>query len=173
MGADLWDKAHEVVLNRFREEGLLVDALDPNGEGQANLFTVGDVKYTKVAPIRTDVVEDNTPPKLRNLYYQGPKQPWEKLSNSEIRNHLQIAQTLKNKLVGCAGCGRELEPEFMELDHIIPRSDGGSNNITNRILLCKPCNQRKSNQLTMSGLIRQNKKTWMRDESIAKLLQTT
>lgn len=56
----------------------------------------------------------------------------------------------------------------MELDHITPRSDDGSNYITNRILLCRPCNSRKSNILTMSGLRRVNKREkWMKDEKVA------
>ena len=39
-----------------------------------------------------------------------------------------------------------------------PRSDGGLNHITNRVLLCGPCNRLKSNQYTLSGLRRQNQK---------------
>ncbi len=35
---------------------------------------------------------------------------------------------------------------------------GGSNNISNRRLLCGPCNRRKSNTLTLIGLRRKNKK---------------
>ena len=46
----------------------------------------------------------------------------------------------------------------MELDHNTPRSDGGINHISNRILLCSPCNRLKSNTLTLTGLRRKNKK---------------
>ena len=57
LGADLWEGSmHEVVLNRFREEGLLVDTINHIDEGQPTLFTIGDVKYTKVAPVRTDTL---------------------------------------------------------------------------------------------------------------------
>ena len=69
----------------------------------------------------------------------------------------------------CGGCGRELEKEFMELDHILPRADGGVNDITNRIMLCSPCNRKKSHTLTLSGLVRENRKSgWMRDANRAK-----
>ena len=49
-------------------------------------------------------------------------------------------------------------PRFLELEHNTPRSDGGLNHITNRILLCGPCNRLKSNQYTLSGLRRQNQR---------------
>ena len=47
---------------------------------------------------------------------------------------------------------------YLELDHNTPRSDGGINHLSNRILLCGQCNRLKSNALTLSGLGRENKK---------------
>ena len=41
----------------------------------------------------------------------------------------------------CAYCGAENIP--LELDHIIPRSRGGSDNPENLTLACKPCNSSK------------------------------
>jgi len=59
----------------------------------------------------------------------------------------------------CQGCDRVFDdPRYLELDHNTPRSDGGLNHISNRILLCGPCNRLKSNQYTLSGLRRQNEK---------------
>ena len=59
----------------------------------------------------------------------------------------------------CQGCDRVFDdPRYLELDHNTPRSDGGPNHITNRILLCGPCNRLKSNIYTLSGLRRENKK---------------
>ena len=70
--------------------------------------------------------------------------------------------------IGCIGCGRELESEFMELDHIMPKSDGGSDSISNRIFICTPCNRKKLNGLTISGLRVKNKQDgWMEDETLA------
>ena len=57
----------------------------------------------------------------------------------------------------CAGCDREFEdPLYLELDHVLPRSDGGSDHISNRLLLCGPCNRIKGNRLTLSGLRAEN-----------------
>lgn len=72
-------------------------------------------------------------------------------------------------MVICAGCGRILEREFMHLDHINPRAQGGANDITNRTLLCQPCNNRKGARYTLTGLMGENKKVgWMQDEARAK-----
>lgn len=45
--------------------------------------------------------------------------------------------------------------KYLELDHISPRADGGSNQLTNRALLCGPCNKEKSDNLTLGALRRQ------------------
>ena len=96
-------------------------------------------------------------------------EPWEKLTHRQMRSVLEIAQR-SNGNVTCAGCGRELEREFMELDHITPRVEGGENHIINRILLCRPCNGKKGQYLTLRGLLRENKRAnWMKDESRAQM----
>ena len=43
---------------------------------------------------------------------------------------------------------------FLELDHVNPVSSGGSNEITNRALLCRPCNGAKSDTSTLTVLRR-------------------
>ncbi len=59
----------------------------------------------------------------------------------------------------CQGCDRIFSDErYLELDHNTPRRDGGLNHITNRVLLCGPCNKLKSNIYTLSGLRRENRK---------------
>lgn len=107
------------------------------------------------------------------------KEDWERLSPRKIKEFLYQAQCAVEKsqeagkkLVICGGCGRVLEPEFMELDHISPQAQRGKHDITNRVLLCRPCNQRKGVNLTLIGLMEENKKLcWMQDEELAKLAQ--
>ena len=119
-------------------------------------------------PVRTDEVTQSVP-NLR-LKVQVPIAAWQKLTNAEIRAALEQAQGQYGSLVICGGCGRELESPFMEIDHINPRSQGGANDITNRILLCSPCNRRKSDGYTLVGLTRANNKDgWTRDRNQAKL----
>lgn len=43
----------------------------------------------------------------------------------------------------CAYCGNE---ENLTLDHIIPKSKGGSDRITNLVCACKQCNHHKGHQ---------------------------
>ena len=70
--------------------------------------------------------------------------------------------------VVCDGCGRVLPYRFMQLYHIVSRADDGLNDITNRILICGPCNLDKSDRFTLKDLIRENRKTgWMIDEALA------
>jgi hypothetical protein len=45
----------------------------------------------------------------------------------------------------CAYCGKE-DVKDLEVEHIIPKTRGGSNRISNLTLACKKCNLKKGNQ---------------------------
>jgi hypothetical protein len=45
----------------------------------------------------------------------------------------------------CQLCGNTKKDAPLEVDHILPRSKGGKNDISNLQTLCRPCNQGKSN----------------------------
>ena len=172
VGIDIWDSAYKTVLDRLESEGLAVPHAPEDIEEQTNarLLTFGDIHYSKTPPERTDEGEVAAP--ILRLKLKRPMEPWQLLSHKQIVDHLVAAQTGVVGMVVCAGCGRELEREFMQLDHIQPRAEGGVNDITNRILLCQPCNGRKSADLTLRGLIRENKRqNWMQSEARAKLTQ--
>ena len=169
IGMDIWDGAHRLVLERLESEQLAVPEPKDRRHGeQMQLLTFGDVHYVSTPPQRSDENEVAAP--MLKVKLRRPLEAWEKLSHNAIVEHLTKAQQFeRDDLVICAGCGRALEHEFMELDHVLPRSDGGANDISNRILLCGPCNRRKSNALTLSGLVRENKKeAWMNDEALAR-----
>mgnify|MGYP002526445271 FL=1 len=46
----------------------------------------------------------------------------------------------------CQLCGTTKEQERLEVDHIVPRSKGGTNDPGNLQVLCAPCNRGKSNR---------------------------
>lgn len=46
----------------------------------------------------------------------------------------------------CVLCGAGRDDEMLQVDHIVPRSKGGSNKISNLQTLCAPCNRGKSNR---------------------------
>ena len=167
MGMDIWDGAHQMVLDRLAAEGLAVP--DANAAPGQQTLTFDHISYATTPPVRTDANEIPVPDlRIRII---RPKEPWQRLTNREIRAVLEDAQAV-DSLVGCAGCGRVLESEFMELDHITPKAERGEDHLLNRILLCRPCNGRKSNTLTMAGLRqRNNQEKWMKDRGRAEQAQ--
>ena len=164
VGMDIWDGAKDIVLMRLEKEGLA------RPDSEHGLMFPHDVHYTTKPPTRTD---DNAmaAPSFR-LKIQRPIEAWEKIAHKGMVHILMQAQGTEGGVI-CGGCGRVLEKEFMELDHITPKSDRGANHILNRILLCRPCNRRKRDNLTLRGLLRANKKAkWMKDENMAKMAQS-
>ena len=140
VGIDIWDKAHETVVDRLRGEG--------------ELF--GEVHYATEPPERTDDGETSAPFLRVKQAVREPHGP--RMSRAEMYDILLSRQGPK-----CQGCDRRFDdPRYLELDHNTPRADGGINHISNRVLLCSPCNRAKSNVYTLSGLRRINKKKgWM------------
>ena len=136
VGMDIWEGAHQLVTERLR--------------ATTGLF--GDVKFTDNLPKRTDDGEDAAPflrVKQRVKEPEGPK--W---TRAQMYKHL-----LDQNGSVCQGCDRAFDdPRYLELDHNTPRSDGGLNHISNRVLLCGPCNRLKSNTYTLSGLRKENRK---------------
>ncbi len=148
IGIDIWDKAHDVVLERLQREGLAA----PDGDAGGRLLTFGQVGYSTAPPVRTDDADTAAP--LLKTKQKIAEPPGPKMSRAEMVNFL-IEQ---NGMV-CRGCDRQFDdPLYLELDHNTPRSDGGLNHISNRLLLCGPCNRIKSNRLTLSGLRAENQK---------------
>ena len=163
IGMDIWDGALEQVQNRLVRDTIL------RFDDQRHHVTLPKVHYETKAPVRTDDNEIAAP--TLKLRIRRPVEAWEKISHRGMVNILAQAQRTIDGII-CGGCGRVLEREFMELDHITPKKDRGANHILNRILLCRPCNRRKRENLTLSGLLRENKKAdWMRDEKLAKRAQ--
>ena len=140
VGIDIWDKAYETVEERLKRAAWLDN---PNKSS---------VNYVTDLPERTDD-GDTAAPFLRvKVRIREPRGQY--MSRADMYEHL-----LDQYGCRCQGCDREFgDPRYLELDHNVPRSDGGINHITNRILLCGPCNKVKSNIYTLSGLRKQNKK---------------
>ena len=151
IGIDIWDKAHKVVIKRLKSEGYLAG---PNDKRQDLLITEGKITYTKKPLKRTDDGQIAAP-FLKTKQKTIPLEPpGLKMTREEMYANLLAKNGLK-----CQGCDRKFDHlKYLELDHNTPRADGGINHISNRILLCSPCNRLKSNTLTLSGLRQENKK---------------
>ena len=136
VGMDIWEKAHEIVVDRLRNK--------------VGLF--GNVHFTDQLPERTDDGETTSPFLRVKVRVQEPDGP--KWTRAQMYEHLLEQHGSK-----CQGCDRTFDDSrYLELDHNTPRSDGGLNHISNRILLCGPCNRLKSNTYTRVGLRRENKR---------------
>ena len=111
-----------------------------------------DMHFISELPERTDDGEKAVP--FLKTLEKVHEPPGPKMSRQQMYEFL-----LGQRGALCAGCDPTFDdPRYLELDHNTPRSDGGINHISNRILLCGPCNRLKSNTYTLSGLRRQNKK---------------
>ena len=77
--------------------------------------------------------------KLENPEITGTEYQQGTLAGYETREYL-----LEKWHRECAYCGAKDVP--LEIDHIHPRSRGGSDRVSNLTLACHPCNQRKNNQ---------------------------
>ena len=149
VGIDIWDEAHDTVILRLQKEGLAA----PDGStGGVALPFHGKIHYSKELPERTDEGETAAPFLRVKVRIKEPE--GEKMTRKEMYQYLLEQHGMK-----CQGCDRKFDdPRYLQLDHNTPRSDGGINHITNRVLLCGPCNIAKSNIYTLTGLRRENKK---------------
>lgn len=148
IGMDIWEGAYEMVVSRLRKEGFTVD-----GEG-AYPVSMGDVYYSKA------------PPKWLMGETRTQKQPTFRTAKRTYRpkgSRMTLAEKKEFLLDKdgeiCQGCDRFFDDQrYLEVDHRQPRSEGGSDEPANLILLCTPCNRLKGDRLTLKGLRAQNKK---------------
>ena len=68
-------------------------------------------------------------------YQQGP------LYRSNLR-----AAVLERDNNQCVYCDKSGKNTYLQMDHVHPKSKGGSDRYDNRVAACKPCNTAKGNQ---------------------------
>ena len=70
----------------------------------------------------------------------------------------------------CCYCGRHFKTPDLNLDHVVPRSKGGSTDWTNIVTACIQCNARKSDRLPeesgMKLLVAPTKPRWKGSKSL-------
>ena len=132
IGIDVNEPARDVLLDRLEREV------------QASMAWNDEVKVCTDPPTRTDDGQEAAPE--LTLVSPRPKAP--RMTARELRSRLVLMDGLK-----CQGCGWiPHHVEYMEVDHRVPRSGQGRDDIRNRVLLCGPCNGTKSNKLTLAEL---------------------
>jgi 5-methylcytosine-specific restriction endonuclease McrA len=95
-------------------------------------------RWTPLTAISTELVRFDMQI-LENPEISGVEYQQGELSGYEVREYL-----LEKFNRTCAYCGKKDLP--LEIEHIIPRSKGGSNRISNLTLACRNCNQAKGNK---------------------------
>lgn len=158
VGIDIWDKAHKVVIERLKKEGYLADA---DKEREDLIHTKGIITYSKKPLRRTDGGSEAVP------FLETKMKEFDDIDKDPYSNAKKKEILLEQHGSVCQGCGNRLHERYLELDHKLPRADGGSNLLRNRILLCGPCNKLKRHLYTISWLRKENKKLgYMIDERV-------
>ncbi len=129
VGIDVSKKAFDLVKIRLMEEVIGID----EAGNQDMLKRQNEVILREDIPQRTDVDDID-------LSYRS--------------NKVETKHTLYDRQEGvCSGCKLKFEYRHFEIDHIMPVSKGGGDNIENLQLLCNHCNRIKSSN-AMSYLVR-------------------
>ncbi len=132
---DINKEAKGVVLDRLGKESQL-----PQGTQSWNRA----IRVKTKAPKRTDDGAEAAPE--LTLVSPRPKAP--RLTARQLRERLVLADGMK-----CQGCGwAPHHEEYLEVDHRVPKSREGRDDMRNRVLLCSPCNGAKGNKLTLAEL---------------------
>jgi 5-methylcytosine-specific restriction endonuclease McrA len=88
----------------------------------------------------------------------------EAITSSEARRKWR--QSIKEEWdYQCAYCGSE---ENLTLDHITPRSKGGSDRVTNVLCACKECNNSKGHQMWSDWFLTQD---FFSTEKLSKIIE--
>jgi len=122
--------------NRLRPEGWLPPSL------MSRVYNVKTwaMRLQRFAPLKAITVETVRfdMQKLLNPEISGVEYQQGALQGYEVREYLLEKWGRK-----CAYCGAENQP--LEIEHIIPRSRGGNNRVSNLTLACNACNIKKGN----------------------------
>jgi 5-methylcytosine-specific restriction endonuclease McrA len=107
-------------------------------------------RWVPVSALSLELVRFDTQA-LQNPEISGVEYQQGTLFGYEVREYLLEKWGRK-----CAYCGAENVP--LEIDHIHPRSKGGSDRVSNLTLACRPCNQRKANRDVVEFLAKDPKR---------------
>jgi len=166
-GMDLWEGALKQVKDRLQKEVRL-----QNPDARIDY----SVQLVKKVPEHPADNRKATAPFLKTPKGKAKRErpAWQRMTKADMVRTLAEAQQGDAGVVVCVGCGVELAARYFELDHREPKGIGGEDWITNRVLLCGPCNGRKSHRFTLAGLRADNSKpdalgeTWMVDALAAE-----
>ncbi len=124
-------------LNRARRDGWLPPSLVSRVEN-IRTWVKRLIKFCPVASIAQELVRFDTQ-LMQDSSIQGRGYQQGTLYQYEVREYVLEKWGRK-----CAYCSAENVP--LEIEHIHPKSKGGSNRVSNLTLACRSCNEKKGNQ---------------------------
>lgn len=123
--------------NRRRPDGWLPPSLMSRVHNVTN-WTQKLIQYSSISSIAAETVRFDTQ-KIQKPEISGAEYQQGELWGYEVREYL-----LEKWQRTCVYCDAKDLP--LEVEHIIPKSKGGSNRVSNLTLSCKKCNVKKGNQ---------------------------
>ena len=123
--------------NRTRSEGWLAPSLEHRIDTVMS-FVAKIRRLVPVSAISMELVRFDMQ-KMQDPEINGVEYQQGELRGYEVKEYLLEKWTRKY-----AYCNAEHVP--LEVEHIIPKSEGGSNRVSNLTLACNSCNQRKGSQ---------------------------
>ena len=122
-------------LNRTKPEGWLAPSVKSRADNVINFIK----KYKKLLNITKVMIENvnfDTTQMTSNTKLWGSNYQKGNLYQQKLRSFIFSCSNGK-----CVYCGAKAT----EIDHVIPRSSGGTNSVHNLVSSCRACNQMKSN----------------------------
>ena len=126
-------------LNRTRPKGWLPPSLVSKAENILNWV----IRFAKLAPLSKFALETAKfdMQKLENSDIQGVDYQRGRMFGQADKK----AYLLEREQGCCIYCGIHASKAKMEIEHVIPRSRGGTDSLNNLVLSCHACNQAKGN----------------------------
>ena len=139
IGIDISPSAEDITKLRLQEE---VDAarFDPDNGNWFNPLT--DVIVSSDPPVRTDPPELPGQTLMEGLFPDPAGYTEPELQEFRSKKHLLFG----NQEGKCNGCLQLFHYRNITIDHIVPQSQGGSDDLENLQLLCGACNSTKGNR---------------------------
>ena len=124
-------------LNRSRPKGWLAPSIEHKLQTHIRLIE----QLKRILPITKVIIEvvSFDTQKMQRPEISGVEYQQGELQGYEIREYLLEKYQRK-----CAYCGKKDVP--LEIEHIIPKSKGGSDRVSNLTISCHECNQKKGNK---------------------------
>lgn len=123
--------------NRTRREGWLPPSLESRVSNVMTWFSRLR-RWSPLSAVSLELVKFD-PQKMMNPEISGVEYQQGELQGYEMREYL-----LEKWGRRCAYCGDKNVP--LQVEHITPKSRGGSNKVGNLTLACRPCNETKGNK---------------------------